>query len=126
MGAHFRSLVCLVACGSAAVARQADVDPSAQLQRDLDAAVAAGSRSFAISPGIYRPQRDLLLNNARDLSIAPGGGGRVVLLFTCNFGLVLRSCVNVSVADLVIDYDPPCFSQVSLCLCLCLSVFLSL
>ena len=58
-----------------------------------------------------RPSRDILLNNARDLSIVPKQGGRVVLLFTCNWGLVLRSCVNVSVANVTIDYDPPCYSQ---------------
>ena len=86
-------------------------DPSEQLQRDLDAAVAAGSSSFAISPGVYRPKHDLLVNNARDLSIVPREGGSVVLLFTCNWGLVLRSCVNVSVAHVTIDYDPPCYSQ---------------
>jgi len=89
----------------------ADLDPSEQLQSDLDAAIAAGSDSFAIRPGVYRPKRDLLLNNARDLSIAPRGGGRVVLLFTCNWGVVLRSCSNVSFADVSIDYDPPCYSQ---------------
>ena len=88
-----------------------DADPSEQLQRDLDAAIAAGSSAFTIAPGVYRPKRDLLLNNARDLSITPGGGGRVVLLFQCNWGIVLRSCTNVSVADVTVDYDPPCFSQ---------------
>lgn len=88
----------------------AHADPSEQLQRDLDAAIAAGRSSFAIVPGVYRPSRDLLVNNARDLSIV-GGGGSVVLLFTCNWGLVLRSCVNVSVADVTIDYDPTCYSQ---------------
>lgn len=88
-----------------------DADPSEQLQNDLNAAIAAGSSSFAISPGVYRPSRDILLNNARDLSIVPKQGGRVVLLFTCNWGLVLRSCVNVSVANVTIDYDPPCYSQ---------------
>ena len=88
-----------------------DVDPSEQLQSDLNAAIAFGSSSFAISPGIYRPKRDLLLNNARDMRIAPGGGGSVVFLFTCNWGLVLRSCMNVSVSDVTIDYDPPCYSQ---------------
>lgn len=97
---------------TASVAAGRDIeDPSEQLQRDLDVAIAAGSTSFAISPGVYRPKRDLLLNNAHNLSIAPGSGGRVVLLFTCNWGLVLRSCINVSFADVTIDYDPPCYSQ---------------
>ena len=32
-----------------------DADPSEQLQNDLNAAIAAGSSSFAISPGVYRP-----------------------------------------------------------------------
>ena len=86
-------------------------DPSEQLQRDLNAAIAAGSSTFAIAPGVYRPKRDLLLNNARDLKISPGGGGKVILLFTCNWGLVLRSSINVSVSDVTIDYDPPCYSQ---------------
>jgi len=89
----------------------ANADPSTQLQKDLDAAIAAGRSSFAISPGVYRPRRDLLVNNARDLSIVPSEGGSVVLLFTCNWGVVLRSCVNVSVANVTIDYDPPCYSQ---------------
>jgi hypothetical protein len=84
---------------------------SEQLQRDLDAAVAAGRSSFAITPGVYRPSRDLLVNTARDLSISPGRGGSVTLIFTCNWGLVLRSCVNVSVANVTIDYDSPCYSQ---------------
>lgn len=100
----------------AAAADESDDDhhddpPSAQLQEDLNAAIAAGSNTFVISPGVYRPKRDLLLNNARDLSIVPGEGGSVVLLFTCNWGLVLRSCANVSVANVTIDYDPPCYSQ---------------
>ena len=51
-------------------------DPSEQLQHDLNAAIAAGSSSFAISPGVYRPKGDLFLNNARDLSVASGSGGR--------------------------------------------------
>jgi hypothetical protein len=106
-------LLLLLPEAAAAVVLHTDADPSKQLQTDLDAAIAAGSSSFAISPGVYRPRRDLLLNNARDLRIAPegGGGGSVVLLFTCNWGLVLRSCVNVSVAGVTIDYDPPCYSQ---------------
>lgn len=86
-------------------------DPSEQLQHDLNAAIAAGSSSFAISPGVYRPKGDLFLNNARDLSVASGSGGLVALVFRCNWGIVLRSCVNVSVANVTIDYDPPCYSQ---------------
>ena len=35
----------------------------------------------------------------------------MVLLFNCNWGTVLRLCVNVSVANVTIDYDPPCYSQ---------------
>ena len=89
----------------------AAADPSEQLQRDLNAAIAAGSSTFSIAPGVYRPKRDLLLDNARDLSIGPGGGGSVTLLFTCNWGLVLRSSINVSVSGVTIGYDPPCFSQ---------------
>lgn len=87
------------------------VDPSDQLQRNLNAAIAAGRSTFAIAPGVYRPKRDLLLDNARDLSIASGGGGNVTFLFTCNWGLVLRSSINVSVSGVIIGYDPPCYSQ---------------
>ena len=99
--------------GPVATPRPEPGDKSEQLQRDLNAAIAAGSSTLAIAPGVYRfgPKRDLLLNNARDLSITPGGGGNVILLFTCNWGLVLRSSINVSVSDVTIDYDPPCFSQ---------------
>jgi hypothetical protein len=104
-------LALALALQTAGAVLRMDADPSEQLQKDLNAAIAAGSRTFAISPGVYRPRRDLLLNNARDLSIVPREGGRVVLLFTCNWGLVLRSCVNVSVANVTIDYDPPCYSQ---------------
>ena len=87
-------------------------DPSEKLQSDLDAAIAAGRSSFAISPGVYRPQRDLFVNNAADLRIAPSGEpGSAVFLFRCNWGVVLRSCTNVSIQDLIVDYDPPCFSQ---------------
>ena len=96
--------------GATAAANRAD--PGEQLQHDLDTAIAAGVPSFAISPGVYRPHADLLLNNARDLRVeTDDGGGKVVLLFTCNFGLVLRSCSNVSFRGVTIDYDPPCFSQ---------------
>ena len=106
------ALALVLVLRTAGAVRHTGADPSEQLQRDLNAAIAAGSSTFAISPGVYRPSsRDLLLNNARDLSIAPRGGGRVVLLFTCNWGLVLRSCANVSVANVTIDYDPPCYSQ---------------
>ena len=58
------------------------------------------------------PQRDLFVNNAADLRIAPSGEpGSAVFLFRCNWGVVLRSCTNVSIQDLIVDYDPPCFSQ---------------
>jgi hypothetical protein len=65
-------------------------DPSEQLQRDLNAAIAARSGTFAVAPGVYRPKRDLLLNNARDLSITPGGGGEVILLCPRPPGAVKR------------------------------------
>ena len=35
----------------------------------------------------------------------------MTLLFTCNWELVLRSSINVSVSGVTIGYDPPCFSQ---------------
>ena len=34
-----------------------------------------------------------------------------MLLFTCNWGLVLRSCVNTSVTNVTIGYELPCYSQ---------------
>ena len=87
-------------------------DPASRLQADLDAAGSAGRSSFAISPGIYHfSSADLLVNGTTDLQIAPGGGGGVTLLFTCNFGLVLRSCTNVSIRDITIGYHIPCYSQ---------------
>ena len=35
----------------------------------------------------------------------------MTFLFTCNWGLVLRSSTNVSVSGVTIGYDPPCYSQ---------------
>ena len=65
----------------------AAADPSEQLQRDLNAAIAAGSSTFSIAPGVYRPKRDLLLDNARDLSIGPGGGGSVTFTLYVQLGI---------------------------------------
>jgi hypothetical protein len=72
--------------------------PGQQLQAALSVAIRAGRSSFWIHAGTYRFDRhDLLANKARDLSIAPEGDAAVTLLFRCNWGLVLRSCTNVSV-----------------------------
>jgi hypothetical protein len=87
------------------------INPAAQLQAELSEAVRRGDGSFSIQPGTYRFQSaDLLVNAAHNLAIS-GRNANVTLLFTCNWGLVLRSCANVSVSDVTVDYDPPCFSQ---------------
>ena len=89
-GASMRLALALALLPTAGARPHTDADPSERLQSDLNAAIAAGSSSFAINPGVYRPARDLLLNNARDLSIAPRNGGSVLLLFTCNWGRRIR------------------------------------
>eukprot|EP01047_Picozoa_sp_COSAG01_P087533 COSAG01_NODE_20184_length_966_cov_2.074971_1_plen_215_part_10 len=102
-------------CAAAAAAAPAPADPAAKLQADLDAASARGDGSFTIEPGTYRfSGTDLLLDAARNLAIRSSSSVPTYatrLLFTCNFGLVLRSCANVSVSGVVVDYDPPCYSQ---------------
>jgi hypothetical protein len=94
-------------------ASSATIDPAIQLQTDLNAAVRRGDGTFTIAPGTYRFQStDLLVDAAHDLAIGSGSSSsNVTLLFTCNWGLVLRSCSNVSVSGIVVDYDPPCYSQ---------------
>ena len=71
MRAHRSMAVMMVLLALCSKYEYTDADPSEQLQRDLNAAIAAGRSTFAISPGVYRPKRDLLLNNARNLNIVP-------------------------------------------------------
>jgi hypothetical protein len=86
------------------------ISPSDRLQADLNAAIRAGDSSFVVAAGVYRfDEVDFLVDAANDLSISANGS--VQLLFTCNWGFVLRSCANVSISGVVVDYDPPCFSQ---------------
>ena len=91
-----------------------------KLQAALSAAIRSGNHSLLIPAGVYRfNASDLLADNATDLVIEPGAGAvagagagvGVTLLFRCNWGLVLRSCTNVTVRNVTIDYDPPCYSQ---------------
>lgn len=90
----------------------AERSPGGQLQSALSAAILANDRTFAIPAGVYHFEaHDLLADSARNLIIAPAPNAAVKLLFRCNWGLVLRSCANVTVRDLTIAYDPPCFSQ---------------
>ena len=89
---------------------EASDPPSVALQAALNATIAARGPLFTIRQGTYRFGRaDLIVNEARDLAIA--GSGAVTLLFTCNFGVVLRSTVNVTLRNVTVDYDEPCFSQ---------------
>ena len=84
--------------------------PGKQLQADLNAAINAGRSTFAIAEGTYQFNHiDLLVDTARDMAITAEGG--VALYFSCNWGVVLRSCMNVTLHNVTIDYDPPCFSQ---------------
>ena len=101
------------AVGVAAATTAGAADPAAQLQTNLSAAVRRGDGSFAIEPGTYWFQgTDLLVDGAGDLAIrSSSSAANVTLLFTCNWGLVLRSCTNVSISGVVVDYEPPCFSQ---------------
>ena len=90
----------------------AERSPGGQLQSALSAAILANDRTFAIPAGVYHFEaHDLLADSARNFVIAPVPDAAVKLLFRCNWGLVLRSCANVSVRDITITYDPPCFSQ---------------
>jgi len=94
--------------------------PGRRLQAAVNKSIASGASMLTIAPGTYSfDSVDLMVNGARDLTIVGGvdssrptvSDSTVRLLFTCNWGVVLRSCVNVSLRGVTIDYDPPCFSQ---------------
>ena len=84
----------------------------ASLQRKLDESIANGASHFVIPSGVHTFDGvDLIADGAQDLVISGHPAGSVTLLFSCNFGVVLRSCTNVSVHNITVGYVEPCYSQ---------------
>lgn len=99
-----------------------ETSPSATLQRELDAAIAAGKDFFQLPPGEtqFPPPRPgyysargpeaLLIRNARHITISgssdASGGGATTLLFALGGGVRLHECTNVTFQSVTIDYAP--------------------
>ena len=88
------------------------IPPSAaQLQSDLDAAIAARVPKFTIPPGEYRfndSNASLIIDGATDIEIV--GTGATVWLSPGSLVHALSSR-RTTIRGLTVDFSPPCFSQ---------------
>jgi hypothetical protein len=86
-----------------------------QLNKDLQAAILSGAKTFTIAPGDYRfhPQAlpCLVIKDAHDLVIDGTGATFWLYPFQRLDGITLEHCRNVTVRGLTIDYYPATYPQ---------------
>jgi parallel beta-helix repeat protein len=86
-----------------------------QLNKDLQAAIARGDKTFTIPPGNYRFHPDTLpnleLKNAHDLTIEATGATFWLYPFQRLDGIVMEHCRNVTLHGLIVDYYPATYPQ---------------
>jgi hypothetical protein len=97
-------------------------DLAAQLQANISAAIAKQSpQQLAVAAGRYLfGNRTLLIENATDFALVAAGDGPVELIFANHRGgVVIRSCINVTISGrnasgtggIHVDRSPPPFAQ---------------
>lgn len=85
-----------------------ELTPS-QLQHAIDAAIASGASRYTIPPGTYNfSQSQLLIRGAFYFDLVGSGA---TLLFYPGFGVMIRNAIDTTASALIVDYDPPCFTQ---------------
>ena len=103
-GAPSTAVQVVVQCGG--------VTPAQQLQEDVDKAIAAGVQSVVAATGvIVFGARNLEINAATDFELQAAGMGISTLVFAPGYGVLVQGSVRAALSGLVVDYDPPCFTQ---------------
>ena len=82
-----------------------------QLQNDLNNAISdANTKSYRIPPGDYHfINTNFQIFNAVNFEII--SSDKAILYFNCSYEVSIVNNTNVTITNLIIDYDPPCFSQ---------------
>jgi hypothetical protein len=100
---------CIACTATIATSQPAPVPPGAhasKLQQALRSAIASGLPSFGIAGGEYRfNDADFEVFDAQDLAIASPQPAK--FWFAPGFGIHFRGCLNVSLGNWSVDYDPP-------------------
>ncbi len=85
---------------------------AASLQQAVDTAIAAGDKSLTVAAGTYAfGVTNFEMNHATSFTLEAADLGAVVLQFYPGFGVLIQNCSATTLRGLIVDYDPPCFTQ---------------
>eukprot|EP01084_Bolivina_argentea_P227885 384964_1 len=82
-----------------------------QMQQDLNNAIDNPYvYSYAVPPGnYYFEEKDFIIRNAENFTVYSSSNS--VIYLNCSYKVSTINAFNVTILNISIDYDPPCFSQ---------------